>query len=111
MFTSFEFDFVDEHIQIDVNTFIRVFTDKIDDHHFDWHRDKKDRYFKVLHANPGWLFQFDNQLPFELKEYQEVLIKKEDYHKLHKGKEKLILIIKEVSDDVTKQSYEATQSK
>ena len=108
MFTSFDLDFVDQHIQVDKNIFIRVFVDTIDDHHFDWHRDKKDRCFKILHANSGWLFQFDNQLPFELKEYQEVFVKKEEYHKLHKGKGKLILIIKEVNDGNTKSDHEKT---
>jgi len=108
MFTSFDFDFVDQHIQIDENTFIRVFTDEIDDHHFDWHRDKKDRHVKILHVNSDWLFQFDNQLPFLLQEYQEFLIKKEEYHKLHKGKGKLILIIKEVNHVNTKSDHEKT---
>src|SRR6056300_1927138 len=108
MFTSFDFDFVDQHIQIDDNTFIRVFTDEIDDQHFDWHRDKKDRYVKILYVNSGWLFQFDNQLPFELQAYQEFLIRKEEYHKLNKGKEKLILIVKEVSSVDIKQDHEKT---
>jgi hypothetical protein len=108
MFTSFDFDFVDQHIQIDDNTFIRVFTDEIDDQHFDWHRDKKDRYVKILYVNSGWLFQFDNQLPFELQAYQEFFIRKEEYHKLHKGKEKLILIVKEVSSVDIKQDHEKT---
>jgi hypothetical protein len=101
MFTSFDFNFVDQHIQVDKNIFIRVFTDTIDDHHFDWHRDKKDRYVKILYADSDWSFQFDDQLPFVLHDYQEIFVEKEIYHKLHKGKGKLILIVKEQNDENT----------
>jgi hypothetical protein len=98
MFTSFEFEFLDKHIQVSKNVFIRIFSDNVGDQHFQWHRDKKNRYVKVICADSDWQFQFDNQLPFNLSDYQEIFVEKEVYHKLHKGKGKLILVIKEVDN-------------
>ena len=49
-----------------------------------WHRDKEDRTITVLEGT-GWKFQYDNDLPFELKLNDEVTILKMVYHRLIKG--------------------------
>ena len=43
----------------------------------------------------GWKLQMDNDLPFELELGQNYYIKKENFHRLHKGNSELKLEIKE----------------
>lgn len=77
------------------NLIIRIFDESIPDLKYDWHRDKKDRCVKVLSKSEKWLFQYDNSLPFSLNQGKEFFIKKEVFHKLHKGKGTLVLLIRE----------------
>jgi len=63
-----------------------------------WHRDKEDRYVKVLNDN-DWEFQFDNELPFPLKEGSIYFIPKMKYHRVIKGKTDLELGIKKIVDN------------
>ena len=55
---------------------IRTFDDDICPCELTWHRDREDRTIEVLENN-GWLFQYDNELPFLLDGTIEV--KKESY--------------------------------
>jgi len=43
----------------------------------------------------GWKLQMDNELPFELEMGNNYHIKKEQFHRLHKGNGELKLEIKE----------------
>jgi hypothetical protein len=76
------------------NTFVREFANDLDDRELVWHRDKKDRFVKVM-AGVGWQIQMDNQLPEELLPHHVYFIQKESYHRLIKGSGTLILEIKE----------------
>ena len=71
---------------------IRIFDSSIPDHHFEWHRDKKDRTVNVLYSKGEWKFQFDDALPFVLKAGDEIKIRKESFHKLHKSKNGILVI-------------------
>lgn len=95
MFLTKDFPFLEKHIQVNENVFIRIFTDKIDDSFFEWHRDKKDRLIKFIHVDPGWKFQYDDQLPMTIELYQELFIEKARYHRLVKGNGKVIILIEE----------------
>lgn len=44
------------------------------------------------------MFQFDNELPFELKPDMEIVIAKEAFHRVIKGKGNLKVQIKEVEN-------------
>jgi hypothetical protein len=66
-----------------------------------WHRDKNDRVITVLKCGKGWQFQFDNDLPFELKPDMEIEIAKEEFHRVIKGKGNLKVQIKEVENGST----------
>ena len=77
------------------NVFTRVFKEDIKDKQLIWHKDKKDRTVKVIYGT-GWKLQYDNQLPFELEPGQNYHIKKEEFHRLHKGNGELKLEIKEL---------------
>lgn len=77
------------------NFFYRVFNEDINDIEFVWHRDKRNRYIEVVECD-GWKIQFDNKLPKELKEGDKIYIPLLEYHRIIKGKGRLVLKIKEV---------------
>jgi hypothetical protein len=74
--------------------FTRVFKEDVEDKQLIWHKDRKDRVVKVIWGT-GWKLQYDNELPTELEIGQNYYIKKEQFHRLHKGNSELKLQIKE----------------
>ena len=74
--------------------FTRVFKENVKKEQLIWHKDRKDRVVKVIYGT-GWKLQMDNELPFELQIGQNYYIKKENFHRLHKGNSELKLEIKE----------------
>ena len=76
------------------NVFQRIFTQDCSVDELVWHRDKKDRTLKVV-SGVNWKFQHDNELPFVMKIGDVIKIKKETYHRIHKGQGRLILEIEE----------------
>ena len=74
--------------------FTRVFKDDVEKEQLIWHKDRKDRVVKVIYGT-GWKLQYDNDLPFELEVGRNYYIKKEHFHRLHKGNCELKLEIKE----------------
>lgn len=68
---------------------IREFLVDRDDKEYVWHRDKQDREIEVIKGQ-GWQFQWENCLPYLLTEGMIFTIKKGEYHRLIKGKTKLI---------------------
>jgi hypothetical protein len=74
--------------------FTRVFKLNVKKEQLIWHKDRKDRVIKVIYGT-GWKLQYDNELPFELELGQNYYIKKENFHRLHKGNSELKLEIKE----------------
>ena len=61
---------------------VREFSDDVDDLELVWHRDRENRLIEVV-ENKDWYFQFDNELPFLLKEF--LYIEKGRYHRVIKG--------------------------
>ena len=72
---------------------IRTFDPLREDAEFVWHRDFEDREIEILEGE-GWQFQFNGSLPFELTEGRKFSIPKDMYHRVIKGKTKLVLKIK-----------------
>ena len=68
---------------------IREFLVDRDDKEYVWHRDKQDREIEVIKGQ-GWQFQWENCLPYLLTEGMIFTIKEGEYHRLIKGKTKLI---------------------
>lgn len=78
---------------IDENN-IRIFSKDVDPMSLIWHEDQEDRTIEVIEGN-GWKFQFDEELPFELKKGNKFFIPKGNLHRVIKGKNNLkIKIIK-----------------
>ncbi len=72
---------------------LRLFEPNVNSEELVWHRDKEDRKVEVLEGE-GWQFQFNGSLPFELTEGRKFSIPKDMYHRVIKGKTKLVLKIK-----------------
>jgi len=60
----------------------RKFTQDISEDELVWHRDQNDREVSIMDPT-DWMFQFENELPFTLKD--TLFIPKETYHRLIKG--------------------------
>ena len=76
------------------NRFKRVFDEQVDDGELIWHKDRKDRVIYVIESN-GWNIQYDNQLPIDLVNVNTYYVKKENYHRVHKGKGNLVIEIQQ----------------
>lgn len=83
---------------VDTGVFVRVFGEDVGSDEMVWHRDRNDRTIKVLEGS-GWKFQYDNRLPFELKEGDIFSVDAYEYHRLHKGNTKLVLQIWENNNE------------
>ena len=77
---------------------VREFSGDVSEDELIWHRDKRTREVTVLEGT-GWKLQMDNKLPEELREGKTYRIPKMEYHRVIKGTNKLVLKIKEYSDD------------
>lgn len=60
-----------------------------------WHRDKKDRWVKIINGF-DWYLQMNNTIPFKLIKNQIYFIPKETFHRIIKGKSNLLIRIKEL---------------
>ena len=63
---------------------IRVFSKDVDPMDLIWHTDLEDRLVEVVDG-VGWKLQFDNELPFELKQGDRIFIKEGTIHGVLKG--------------------------
>ena len=79
-----------EEVQNDV--ILRVFKEDVENDELVWHRDRKDRKVEIIESN-NWLFQFEDQLPIEMKKGDVLNIPKESYHRIIKGCDDLIVKI------------------
>jgi len=73
---------------------IRTFEENVDNEELKWHRDRKDRIVEIL-ENDDWYLQMDNELPSKLIVGEKYFIPKGVYHRVIKGKGKLVVSIKE----------------
>lgn len=81
-----------QQINISTTDFFRTFKSDINTSELVWHFDAKDRYVEPQHLT-DWQFQYDNELPFIIKE--PFFIPKKTYHRLIKGSQDLTILIKE----------------
>ena len=86
-----------EHFQCTETSFLRTFrSDHINSEDLVWHRDERERLVYVIHVDPGWSFQRDNELPQEMISNKTVIrIKAGEYHRIIKGDGVCVLYIEE----------------
>jgi len=76
--------------------FQRTFDKNVDDGELQWHRDKKNRYIKIL-SGEGWYLQMDDEMPQLLCVNSTYYVPKETYHRVLKNRDctNLVIFIKE----------------
>ena len=74
------------------NSNIRTFAENVDPMSLIWHEDQEDRTIEVIEGN-GWKFQFDEKIPFELKENSSFDIPRGYLHRVIKGNGNLTIKI------------------
>ena len=74
---------------------LRTFYSSVDSDDLVWHRDLEDRKVTVLEGE-GWQFQFNGSLPIELVEDRTFMIPRDMYHRVIKGKTRLVLRIEKI---------------
>ena len=78
-------------------TFIREFSNDVDEMDLVWHEDPENRRIEVIEGN-GWKFQFDEELPIEMAEGKSISILKGVVHRVIKGNGPLkIKVFKDLS--------------
>jgi len=91
MVVDFPFD---EH-KVGPNLFVRTFDPSTDPYEFVWHRDREDRFIRVLEGG-GWKFQFEDDLPFELEKEDHVYITTGVYHRVIPGDSVLEILVEKL---------------
>ena len=74
------------------NFIIRNVNKNADESNFVWHRDKSDRIVIPIQGY-GWKFQFDNELPQDVRLFKPITIPKNSYHRIIKGNSNLKVFI------------------
>ncbi len=82
------------------NQIIRIFDSKHSNNLFQWHKDDEDRRVIVITESKGWKFQFDDEIPFDLKHSTQFFIPKGIWHRIIKGDDTITLSI-EVKNEKT----------
>jgi hypothetical protein len=77
------------------NAVIRNYSSDFDDEEFKWHWDEEDRTIHPIEET-DWMFQYDNQLPIQIK--GKIEIKKGEWHRIIKGTGDLKLIVEKHKD-------------
>ena len=81
-------------IKLNQNKFIREFNRNIPSTELKWHQDLKDRKITILEGK-NWKFQFENQIPIELKTGDKLNIPSLTWHRIIKGETNLKIQIEE----------------
>ena len=83
------------YIDLETSTdyIVREFGDDIDPIELMWHRDDEDRLVEILEVGQGWQFQYDEELPLDLKPTMSFNIQRHQWHRVIKGEGKLVLKI------------------
>jgi len=72
---------------------VRIFKKDVQDNELVWHRDREDREVRVVKGH-GWKFQREDHLPTLIQEGDVIQIKKEEWHRIIKGRTDLIVEIR-----------------
>lgn len=81
--------------EISDNKIRRTFSPDVDSDELKWHQDLADRQVTVLESG-GWEFQMEDSLPVKLEHAKKLFIPKFVWHRVIKGKGKLVVEIEEM---------------
>lgn len=85
-----------EYATDEADVFIRVFDSRYPESLYQWHKDDEDRNIEILTEGENWFFQFDNEIPLPIQKGQKIHIPKGRWHRLIKGRKKLLLSIEKL---------------
>jgi len=74
-----------------------VFSPDISDGELKWHWDEESRFVKIIDGI-GWRIQIDNHLPIDLVPGEMFFIQKGAWHRIIKGKTKLVVEITKMKE-------------
>lgn len=80
-------------LEIGTGYVIREFDQDIDPIELLWHRDDEQRLVEVLECGPGWQFQMEDSLPWDLEPNTSIFILRHQWHRVIKGQGNLLLKI------------------
>ena len=80
--------------KLDENSFLRTFSVDCDSSELEWHRDAQSRHVGVI-SGKDWKFQYDNSLPETIKPGDEIIVEKNEWHRIIKGSTDLIVVVHE----------------
>tara|TARA_B100000214_G_C23770542_1_gene536539 strand:- start:180 stop:713 length:534 start_codon:yes stop_codon:yes gene_type:complete len=80
---------------------IREFSADVASDELVWHRDRADRHVKVR-SGEGWQLQLENRLPKNLIPGEIYFIPKNTYHRVIKGRQRLVVEIEENAMKITR---------
>ncbi len=83
-------------VKISETSSIRGFTNRIDPEELKWHFDEEDRIVELIEET-DWMFQFDNELPFIIRE-TPIFIPKGKYHRVIMGNKDLIVKVTRIKE-------------
>jgi quercetin dioxygenase-like cupin family protein len=78
--------------QISDNVFVRKFSKDLSDDELYWHKDKEDRFIRVI-SGDNWFFQIDNELPILMSKGSDIFIPQKTWHRIVRGNSDLIIEI------------------
>ena len=82
------------------SSFNRTFEENVESDDLIWHRDKKYRIVEVTECGEGWQFQFDNELPIDIRTGTRINIPAEEFHRVIKGQGHLKIKVIELDENV-----------
>ena len=88
-----EFPFIEQ--QISPTIFHRTFSPDTDPMEFVWHRDREDRIIDIEEPG-GWKFQYEDQLPLDLKKFDKLKVPMGTYHRVIPGPEELKIYLQKL---------------
>ena len=80
--------------RLNENTMIREFRGDVPSEELEWHMDRRDRTVSVL-SGAGWKLQLESGLPFHMKPGSQYKIPRESWHRILKGSDNLVIMIRE----------------
>jgi hypothetical protein len=81
-----------KNISQENNIINRCIQESTDDLELKWHRDLYNRHIKVI-SGSNWYLQLENEIPILLEKNKMYYIQKDQWHRVIKGNEDLILEI------------------
>lgn len=69
----------------------RIFSGNVPVDELAWHRDAEDRVIRVVESD-GWYFQRDDELPIEMRPGDEIMIRRNEWHRVIRRRDSRLIL-------------------